>query len=148
MFTYWTRRVSLQANVKASFTSLIWRDGTMYFLITAILVCRFILNLRDIDSTDANGSHSRGNAVSTRSTVLRFASFVEPLGAPLDETHPNLVDEDYEGAGSLGGHTGAVGTDHGENLEHEDDVDERTDASPDRTTSEEIFAAEAGPSGV
>ncbi|OBZ72897.1 hypothetical protein A0H81_06862 [Grifola frondosa] len=76
--------------------------------ITAILICRFILNLRDVDSTDANGSYSRGNVVSTRSTVLRFAGFVEPLGAPLDDARPSAVDDDYEDSDSRGATLGKL----------------------------------------
>ncbi|KAI0660893.1 hypothetical protein C8Q70DRAFT_1099302 [Cubamyces menziesii] len=109
--TYDIRRLAAQTDVKVSLTSLIVRDGTIYFLVllymntihivlsltgrftftitfeeplTTILVSRFLLNLREVNEM-------RGAGDSTDYDMSR-PSFVQPLGdiTPPDE-QPSLV---------------------------------------------------------
>ncbi|RDX46396.1 hypothetical protein OH76DRAFT_1420278 [Lentinus brumalis] len=180
--TYSTWRVAKSAAIKASFAATILRDGTIYFLmfltinilhlvfslkglftdsivifqdpIISILVSRFILNLRDIDTSGGPSTLTQPGGASQWNQSLNFAAFdgvpsvseseleserpaparsriadfVDPLGAPLD--------------GLLGEHDYLAGGDHADIAVVEvavddigqGDVDERSSSEWSRTS--------------
>ncbi|EIW61279.1 uncharacterized protein TRAVEDRAFT_44095 [Trametes versicolor FP-101664 SS1] len=134
--TYGIRKLVAQANMKVSLSTLLLRDGTIYFLLlfimsifhivfslterftytltleeplTAILVSRFLLNLReadgsrsldDLDTMISFPSFARHPNDSDESTPHFVASFIGPLGAPLD--HTPISQDDASIAASTG----------------------------------------------
>ncbi|KAJ3489253.1 hypothetical protein NLI96_g2240 [Meripilus lineatus] len=107
--TIWIKRTCLKLGVKASLTTLLLRDGTIYFLlllmlnvcnvvairfgrfgalpaitevITSILISRFIINLREVYICGDRDNTTL--PISTKFTSVRFAdNIVGNLGAPL-----------------------------------------------------------------
>ncbi|KAL1944236.1 hypothetical protein VTO73DRAFT_3421 [Trametes versicolor] len=134
--TYGIRKLVAQANMKVSLSTLLLRDGTIYFLLlftmsifhivfslterftftltleeplTAILVSRFLLNLReadgsrslnDLDTMISFPSFARHPNDSDESTPHFVTSFIAPLGAPLD--HASISQDDMSIATSTG----------------------------------------------
>ncbi|KAH9846947.1 hypothetical protein C2E23DRAFT_890400 [Lenzites betulinus] len=114
--TYGTRKAAAEANIKVSLSTLILRDGTTYFLVllamntlhialtvsvrftwiialeeplTTVLVSRFLLNLRAVDSNHSTDNITNPSFVQhpdggVTGNPTRYAmSFIAPLGAPL-----------------------------------------------------------------
>ncbi|OBZ71414.1 hypothetical protein A0H81_08776 [Grifola frondosa] len=105
-----------------------------YFVnpMTSILVSRFILNLRAIDSSGNSGADtSRPSVVGS----LRFAEFAEPLGAPLDHGVSLSVHEyDFPDEELAGEEMAAGGT--------------QDDMELGQTSVDVPWEAEGGPSGA
>ncbi|RPD56564.1 hypothetical protein L226DRAFT_455382 [Lentinus tigrinus ALCF2SS1-7] len=109
--TYKIKKTAVLNNVKTSLVDLLLRDGSVYFctmlvfnvlhivvnfaeevsfmgdiadVITSILVSRFIINLRDLDSRDLlEQSHSGSTA---GGTVVFASNLIESMGAPLERS--------------------------------------------------------------
>ncbi|OBZ72628.1 hypothetical protein A0H81_07459 [Grifola frondosa] len=84
--------------------------------ITAVLISRFILNLREIDSLENGGvDSSRPSFVRSDELSVRFATFVQPLGAPLDhdfsfvEPESSSFSDELDGEGTELGYLSGTG---------------------------------------
>ncbi|GBE88858.1 hypothetical protein SCP_1402660 [Sparassis crispa] len=111
--TYGIRKVASQMHIKATISTLLLRDGTIYFgtmlalnvvdliivqsdvifnplpnfidVITCILISRFLLNLREV-VVDGDGNQGESLDVSARLSLQFAASVLGNIGAPLEHT--------------------------------------------------------------
>ncbi|KAH9829115.1 uncharacterized protein C8Q71DRAFT_728316 [Rhodofomes roseus] len=93
--TYNVVRLSREANIEVSLSSLLLRDGIIYFAISTILTSRMLLNLREA-SLRTNGastsSHLGGSQLATMPD-MDFARGVDAFGASWNDDEDADVDE-------------------------------------------------------
>ncbi|EMD31599.1 hypothetical protein CERSUDRAFT_78046 [Gelatoporia subvermispora B] len=94
MLTWWktwaTIRMACEHKVKVPLMILLLRDGTLYFMLSSIMITHFLLNLRQLahvspDDTSRPSFVREGehDTVHSQTSSLRFASFMGNMGEML-----------------------------------------------------------------
>ncbi|KZT06063.1 uncharacterized protein LAESUDRAFT_759600 [Laetiporus sulphureus 93-53] len=114
------KKEAVAVNMKASIVTLLLRDGTIYFavllvlnvahlvlsltnvflditffvtsfVLSSIIISRFLLNLRQVSSTDDESLDGGPSFVRSSPSTVRFPAFVGSMGAPLDHERHSLT---------------------------------------------------------